>query len=460
MDRLLIVGSGDNAEALERILSRSATWSVARTAGPPSAPCATAVDLVLVVSETGDDWGSVLRRASPAASRHLVPVVERSALDRARAVLGPDCSEFLAWPADEVETTLRIGRVLDRQRAHREAETAAQVRDRCGPEGLVGEHPAFREVKAKLPLVGRAEATVTISGETGTGKEVVTRAVHNLSRRADGPFVPVNCGAIPRDLIENELFGHRKGAFTDARESLPGLIAQAEGGTLFLDEVDAIPPSGQVKLLQFLQNRTYRPLGSGALQRADVRVVAATNSDLPAAIRAGSFRADLYYRLNIIALRLPPLRERRSDIPLLARHFLAKHQEGHGSVRSLEPELLAFLEAQPWPGNVRELENLVERMLALSPGGPIGLDDLPEDLAPRPTPASPPGFRAAKARVVATFERDYALRLLALHGGNVTRAARAARQDRRAFGRLLKKHALGHPAAAGSSPGASDPTLG
>ncbi|HSB70757.1 MAG TPA: sigma 54-interacting transcriptional regulator, partial [Candidatus Methylomirabilis sp.] len=255
------------------------------------------------------------------------------------------------------------------------------------------------------------------------------------------PFLPVNCGAIPTELLENELFGHRRGAFTDARTSAPGLIAEAEGGTLFLDEIDTIPLLAQVKVLGFLQHKTYRSLGGPRFQQADVRIIAATNVDLEARVKDGAFREDLYYRLNIIPISLPPLRERREDIPLLARHLLGKYvsAEDHGSWQ-FAGEFFQALRGYAWPGNIRELENLIQQIVATGSPGVIGPEALPPRFH-RGLPAPPPvTFREAKAEAIAAFEREYASDLLSAYGWNISRAARAAQKDRRAFGRLVKKY--------------------
>jgi DNA-binding NtrC family response regulator len=354
-----------------------------------------------------------------------------------------ELADVLLPPFRALEVRGRLRRLLDRERARRRAETSARVAESLGLDTLAGVAPAFVGVKSKLPVIARSDATVLVSGETGTGKEMMARAVHYLSPRARGPFLPVDCGAIPVDLFENELFGHRRGAFTDARSNEAGLVAEAEGGTLFFDEVDTIPLAGQTKLLRFLQSQTYRPLGSATVRRADVRIIAATNADLEAAVAAGAFRKDLYYRLNIIPLWLPPLRERRGDVPLLARHFLDKWAPAEGRQRwSFATEALEDLAAYDWPGNVRELENLVHQIVATAPPGAIGSDLLPPRIAQSPASPAARGFREAKAEAVAMFERDYAARLLAECAGNVTRAARAAGQDRRVFGRLVKKYGI------------------
>jgi DNA-binding NtrC family response regulator len=284
---------------------------------------------------------------------------------------------------------------------------------------------------------------VLIAGETGTGKELVARAIHYQSPRQGKPFIPVNCGALPDHLFENELFGHTKGAYTDASSPEKGLVAEAEAGTLFLDEVDTLSASAQVKLLRFLQNREYRPLGSSKSITADVRILAATNADLRQQVQTKRFREDLYYRLNIVALRLPPLRERPEDIPLLADHFLRRYAShyGRGSLQ-FAAAALHKLVAYPWPGNVRELESVIQRAVLLAPCPVLQPDDIDLHLSYQCTVSEPESFHTAKARAIEQFERTYLNTLLTAHQGNVTHAAKHTGEARRSLQRLLKKHGL------------------
>ena len=322
-------------------------------------------------------------------------------------------------------------------------EMVQRLKEALGLKRLIGESPAFVEQIQKLPAVARCDAGVLISGETGTGKELIARAIHYLSPRASGPFIPVNSGAIPVDLLENELFGHERSAFTGAQTARPGLIEEADGGTLFLDEVDSLPPLAQVKLLRFLQEKEFRRLGSTRVQKSDVRVIAATNADVEAAVAQGKIRRDLYYRLNVIPVVLPPLRERREDIPLLANHFLRRYAEELGQAcRDLTAEAMQVLQEYNWPGNVRELEHVIERAVVLSGDRPqieAEAIDLPRS---SPRPALPRSFQEAKALAVARFERSYLEELLALYRGNISRAARAAQKNRRALWELIRKHAI------------------
>lgn len=317
--------------------------------------------------------------------------------------------------------------------------------------GFVGRAPAFLAQVARLPRYAAVDAGVLIQGETGTGKEIFAQALHYLSPRAGAPWVAVNCGAIPLELIESELFGHVRGAYTSAQASRSGLVAEAEGGTLFLDDIDCLPLAAQAKLLRFLQEHEYRAVGSNALQHADVRVVAASNRGLRELARQGGFREDLYYRLSVLTLQLPPLRERGADVLLLAAHFL--RQFGRPGQR-LDAGALARLQAHDWPGNVRELAHVIERAVLLDGGACLDSSALEIDGA-RAEPAAADvlaadtvaalrggTLRAAKARLIEDFERRYVEQLLSRHGGNVTHAAGAAGKNRRAFFELMRKYRI------------------
>ena len=334
---------------------------------------------------------------------------------------------------------LRVLRL--RQHPAEEEALPQPSEEKPGLPQLLGESPAFLAEIRKIPLLAQCDVHVLISGETGTGKELCARAIHYLSPRAGRPFIAVNCGAIPVELVENELFGHERGAFTDASTAQGGLIHEAEGGTLFLDEIACLPLLAQVKLLRFLQDKEYRRLGSTKTQQGDVRVVAAMNIDLEEAVREGKLRQDLYYRLNIIPLVLPPLRERREDIPLLARYFLAKYAaQLNKDVTDCSPDVMQLLVLYEWPGNVRELEHTIERAVVLSEQAVIHKADI---ILPRVAAAAhQDSFQEAKAKVIAQFERTYIQGLLLAHQGNITKAARAAQKNRRAFWQLMRKHLL------------------
>lgn len=326
----------------------------------------------------------------------------------------------------------------------------AQDQAQCG---LVGQSPAFLTALAQIRRMAGSDAPVLVEGETGTGKELAARAVHYWSVRDTGPFVPVNCGALPDHLLEAELFGHERGAFTDAKLTRRGLIAEANGGTLFLDEVDSLSAKGQVALLRFLQDLRYRPLGTSRELSANVRVVAGTNQPLAGAINVGRFRSDLMYRLKILHLELPPLRERSGDAELLAEHFVGQLCARYRLARKrFDPAALAWIRAGTWPGNVRELENWVHRALLMADGPTIRVDADAEAAPAGPGALAIAGvdnFKRAKAAAVSRFERDYVLAVMRQSGGNVTRAAQIAGKERRAFGKLIKKLGIDRTLIAG-----------
>ncbi len=324
-----------------------------------------------------------------------------------------------------------------------------RLRETQGMDMLIGQAPLFRRAIAQLPAIAKSDGTVLICGETGTGKELVARAIHYLSPRAAFPFIALNCGALPDTLLEDELFGHERGAFTDAQVRQPGVIAQGEKGTLFLDEVGTLSAKAQAALLRVLQDKTFRMLGSRREAQADVRFIAATNASLGQMVESRTFRADLYYRLCVFTISLPSLRDRREDITLLAPHFLKRYAPSDRSELQLSPAAWAVLLTSDWPGNIRELEHAILRAAQVCRTNVIEVEDLglpPPSLRATPSlplvssPASP--FKSLKKVSVEAFEWDYLNHLLAAHHGNVSQAARAAGKDRRELGRLLKKYHL------------------
>jgi len=360
--------------------------------------------------------------------------------DRIFRLLELGVQDFLSTPLRARDVLPRLWRL--QQRECPEAVAAAQLKEKLGLRHLVGESRSFLSAIERIPLVARCDASVLISGETGTGKELIARAIHSLSPRSRKPFLAINCGAIPTELVENELFGHERSAFTGAFSQQDGVVQEAEGGTLLLDEVDSLPLLAQVKLLRFLQEKEYRPLGSARPRKADVRVLAAANGDLDSALRQGRMRQDLYYRLNVIPFHLPALRERREDIPRLAHHFLGRSTDGRARTpRRFSPRALQALLDYDWPGNVRELEHVIERAAVLSQEE--GLIREQHILLPHATTVETlESFQRAKARVVTRFEADYIRGLLLAHQGNISRAAKAADKNRRAFWELIRKHGI------------------
>lgn len=323
----------------------------------------------------------------------------------------------------------------------------ADIKQRIGQEMLLRQFITcdrqLLRILDEICRLARTNAPVLIIGETGTGKELCARALHHLGPRCDRPFIPVDCPAIPDHLLENELFGHVRGAYTDAHGDQKGLVALARGGTLFLDEIDSLSSVSQAKLLRFLQDRMYRPLGSDRFVASDVVPVAAANRDLRECIEAQRFRGDLYYRLNVLNVTLPPLRARPDDIELLARHY-ARQFAPAGATPMLGAGVVELLRSYSWPGNVRELINTMQRAAALAETGRILPAHISFGSMPAPPPAVAPEpevrFREGRAKVIETFERRYVTELLERHHGNVTRAARAAGKERRTFGRMIRKY--------------------
>jgi len=315
---------------------------------------------------------------------------------------------------------------------------------------LVGRSPAHQKLLAQIRRVAPADVEVLLSGPTGVGKELYARLLHKLSPRSAEAFVPVNCGAVPSDLFENELFGHVGGAFTGARPRAEGLVTEADRGTLFLDEVDSLAPAAQVKLLRLIQEKEYRRLGESRTRQADIRIVAATNADLLTAVREKRFREDLFFRLRVIPIEVPPLRERREDIPPLLASYVAQCAKSYGLPPvTFTRAALERMHTYAWPGNVRELENCVRYLTCLRLSGPVDVDDLPllkGEGEPAPCFEEPDltnlPLRDAKREVVTRFERAYLERALDESRGNIARAARQSGKARRAFFELMRKHGL------------------
>ena len=359
------------------------------------------------------------------------------------------CTDFFGWPCHMTELSYRVERLTRAPGCEPAAAAEPAMLDECLKLNMLGQSPALLQAVHVLKKFARCDAPVLIEGETGTGKELAARAIHYLGGRRDCPFVPVNCGAIPDNLLENELFGHEKGAFTDAKERQAGLVEQAKGGTLFFDEVDTLSEKGQVALLRFLEEQEYRPLGGRSPRKADVRIVAATNADLRMLASQRRYRQDLMFRLRVLTVSLPPLRERASDIRLLAGYFLQQYNEYYKQgAKTLHANTLEWMLRYPWSGNVRELENMLHRYYLLTEG-PIIRIPMTVDQNGGNVAADGEGdrrramsFREAKARAIAAFERNYLRSLLDESGGNISLAARLAGKDRSALRRLLQKHGV------------------
>jgi two-component system, NtrC family, response regulator AtoC len=357
--------------------------------------------------------------------------------------------DYLGKPFRPDEVLLVLRKAEERERLRAENRwLRREIEASRGEPGIVAESPAMKEVLRVVGKVAPAKTTVLITGESGTGKELVARAVHELSPRKGGPFVAVNCGAIPDQLIESELFGHAKGAFTGAQSAKRGLFEEADSGTLLLDEIGELPLQLQPTLLRALQEGEIRRVGDARNIKVDVRVLAATNRDLSQEVSQGKFREDLFYRLNVVAVKLPPLRERPEELPLLAERFVAQHASRLGIQRkNLSPDALSLLQEWRWPGNVRELENALERALVLSEGDEIEPDALPDEIRGARKPSGPPptpqeGDLSVK-RAQRALEADLIRRALERTGGNRSRAAELLELSPRALLYKIREFGLG-----------------
>jgi two-component system response regulator HydG len=413
-------------------------------------------------AESGMDLLSKVRRDHPALS--VILITGHGSVETAVRAMREGASDYLTKPVNLEELRARVKRELGNRRLVEDVrELRAALDKRYGLEGLVGGSTAMHRVFDLVRQAGRTEATVLILGESGTGKELIARALHNLSARAANRFVAINCAALTESLIESELFGHVRGAFTGAHESTEGKFEYAHGGTLFLDEIGDMPLSTQAKLLRVLENREVVPVGSNSPRPVDVRILAATNRDLRARVREGKFREDLFWRLAVVTVDLPPLRERLEDLPVLLDHFLRQFREQHQKeIRGVDEAILRRLRQHSWPGNVRELRNAVETMVVLDRDGLLGLEDLPpglregfEEAAPGPaassaSPAAPgprpqaPAVTEAEAgyqllgKSLAQVERDLIELTLKSLAGNRQKAAERLGMGERTLYRKIK----------------------
>lgn len=372
----------------------------------------------------------------------VIMLTGQGKIETAVAAMKAGAADFLEKPFQPEALRVRIRQLVQIWRLRSE-NNLLKCRDEnpAGFHRLIGRTPTMRAVKQTITRAALSEATTLIYGETGTGKELVARAMHHQSPRSTQPFVPVDCGAISENLVESELFGHVKGAFTGAHQSSLGVVRSAHGGTLFLDEIGELPLSTQAKFLRTLQENAVRPVGSNRTVAVDIRIVGATRRDLATEVQGGRFREDLFYRLSVVPITLPPLRERADDIPLLAAHFAAKFSAGFASPKPIRDDAMACLMAYHWPGNVRELENAIRRALALGQDETITPGDLPETItgnaaAPSPSPASPLDDS------LAAYEKTALQNALCKSGGNRKAAARILGIGEATLYRKLKAYQL------------------
>ena len=409
-------------------------------------------DLVITDLRLGEMDGFDLIRGvtALAAPPHVIMITAFGSIDTAKRAIKLGAYDYITKPFEIDELLLVVDKALgERALRSRVARLQREVEERFGIDNIIAKSQSMRDVVALVRRIAVSTASVLVTGESGTGKELIARAIHYNSTRASGPFVGVNLAAVPEGLIESELFGHKKGAFTDARTDKPGLFAEADGGTIFLDEIGELALPLQAKLLRVLQDYEIRPVGATKNQRVDVRVVAATNKNLEAMLADGSFREDLYYRLNVIHLDLPPLRSRPEDIVPLAEHILATLGARQTPPRRLRlsPEAQHLLLAYHWPGNVRELMNVLERGVALCQGELIADDDLPPVVREK-RPVDFLGAAVARRMSLAELEREFIERVLYDEAGNKTRAAQRLGLDRKTLYRKLDEYAK----ASGATP--------
>ena len=417
-------------------------------------------DLVLLDLRLPDlDGIEVLKRLRAADPRRpVIMITAHGAVETALKAMKEGAYDYVMKPFDLDEMSVLVAKALDLRRLETEVERLRDELDRRSGYGvIVGESQALRKVLALVDRLAETTANVIIYGESGTGKELIAQAIHRRGPRAGRPFVAVNCAALPETLLEDELFGHEKGAFTGATARRAGRFEQADGGTLFLDEVGEMSPALQAKLLRVIEEREFQRLGGRETVRIDIRLIAATNRDLKAAVEAGTFREDLYYRLHVVPVHLPALRERREDIPLLVRHFI-ELKSADGRAPKVAPEAMRAMVDHDWPGNVRELQNVVERALITGGGEAISLEDLaPEVLRGRGAKSAAAGTAAGTAGTAGApavpdipdeglsleaVERELIRRALAKAGGNQTRAARLLGISRQTLIYRLQKYGL------------------
>jgi two-component system nitrogen regulation response regulator NtrX len=447
-ERLLIVDDEEGIRSTLSAILEDEGYRVSTAATAAEAATCLAVetfDAILLDLWLPDRDGlDLLAELIPAGSGPVIVISGHANIETAVRATRLGAYDFLEKPLSLSRVVLTVQNALARGRLERELQQLSDRLERSEP--LLGGSAVMQRLKAELKIAAASDSRILVLGENGTGKELVARQIHRLSRRAQGPFVEVNCAAIPEELIESELFGHVKGAFTGAVADRPGRFEQADGGTLFLDEVADMSLKTQAKVLRVLQEQRFERVGGSAPIQVEVRVLAATNKDLEAEIRQGRFREDLYFRLAVIPLRVPPLRERIEDLPVLVNHFIALFARELGRrAKTVAPEAMARLKEYAWPGNVRELRNLVERMMIMAPSEAIGVRDLPPAVRAESVDRSRAVWDAdygslREARTA--FERHFITRKLAELDGNVSRTAQALALERSNLYRKMRAYGI------------------
>ncbi len=402
--------------------------------------------ITLLVLDDLADHNRIIERLSHSTDRRNIGILGHSPQLWKKNFL--DCfDDYIGWPCNRDEFIYKLNRPTSTFEP--KLANISVLLSEFAEFNIIGQSEKLISTLNLIKKVSRHDAPTLITGETGTGKELAARATHYLGKRQNKPFIPLNCGAIPEELIENELFGHQRGAYTDAASSQPGVIELAHGGTLFLDEVDALPAKAQVALLRVIQENEYRPLGGNKIIHANIRIIAATNSNLEQEVKCGTFREDLLFRLNVLNIHIPPLRERIDDLELLCTHLLKKIALQHNDEpKKVHESLLRWMKTQHWSGNIRQLENMLYRM-ALLTDTPILHHEINDHFQPnepanesevKPRQFELNSFKAEKEKVIASFEHSYLSWLMQITGGNISEASRKIGKERRALGKLLKKH--------------------
>lgn len=449
---LIVEDEPDMISLLKRTISPEVNWEIKDSTSAREAleiMKESPVDLVLLDIKMPEMDGMELltRIKENSDSPTVVMMTAYGVIELAVESIRKGAYDFITKPLDNTLLILTLKKAMEYHRLlHENQNLYRLIREEDAFQSMVGAAPKMQKVFESIRTVSKTDATVLITGESGTGKELVARALHQLSYRCKKPFIIVNCPTLPENILEAELFGYTKGAFTDAKGDKKGLFQEAEGGTIFLDEIGELPSNLQAKLLRVLQEKEIRPLGHPRFFKVDVRVVASTNRNLKEQMTAGRFREDLYYRLNVVSVHLPPLRERLEDIPLLVEHFLRKYREEFGKHGvSLEPGLTDALFRNPWHGNVRELENSIKRAIIMSKSPSITLSDLGSEveedcLVTKEVMHFP--YHKAKQEVLRSFNQEYLSKVLNQHQGNVTHAAKGCGLERQVLQQILRRYEI------------------
>ncbi|MCF7973054.1 MAG: sigma-54 dependent transcriptional regulator [Phycisphaerae bacterium] len=447
---LIVEDEQDMLLGLQRILSKQGYCVDIADSGAAALEKVRQSDFDIVITDLkmpGMDGIDLLRKVKAEHADTLVIVMTGyGTVENAVEAMKLGACDFIAKPFDADHIRMVVRRVLKQvSLTHENRFLKQQLKGSRDVQNIIGDSGRMQDVFKVADKVARTDTTVLLLGESGTGKELIARYIHNNSRRKNGVFIPVNCGALTETLLESELFGHEKGAFTGAVSTKRGLIEIASGGTFFFDEIGDVCPAVQGKLLRVLQEREFMRVGGTTTMTADIRIIAATNKNLEQCLKDGSFREDLYYRLNVIAIRLPALRERKEDIPSLAQWFVRRFSKKmQKNISGMPRDVLEVLMSYDWPGNVRELENAMERAVVLATGGQtIQLCHLPDKILQAQlndgTPASGLSYREAKQQTVDSFNRDFIKRLLKMNDGNISQSARQAKMDGANFRRLMRR---------------------